>query len=146
MSGLGRIAQRVLPGWIDPVPSESERRGLAAALTRYRILANVVGVGLLVLVLVGVPLQLAANAPAVVKVVGPLHGFVYIVYLFAAFDMARRARFTFAQMVMMLCAGLLPGLAFVIERKVTARVRLALAVPVAEGDSDVVPKDFGSVN
>ena len=50
-------------------------------LVRYRAMAYVVGVGLLVLVLVGVPLQYAAGKPAVVQVVGPIHGFLYIVYL-----------------------------------------------------------------
>ena len=63
-----------------------------ATLARYRAMAYVVGVGLLVLVLVGVPLQYAAGKPAVVQVVGPIHGFLYIVYLFSVADLVRRFR------------------------------------------------------
>ncbi len=95
--------------------------GIAGALFRYRVMAYIVGVGLIVLVFVGIPLQIAGH-PLVVQVVGPFHGFLYILYLVFALDLARRARFTVLQMAAMIGAGLLPGLAFVIEHKVTARV------------------------
>jgi integral membrane protein len=89
------------------------------ALVRYRVMAYAVGVGLLVLTLVGVPLQYAAGRPGVVAVVGPIHGFLYIVYLLAAFDLARRARLSLLQVVAMVAAGLLPFLAFFVEHRVT---------------------------
>jgi integral membrane protein len=127
VSSFERATARLLPGWVATDDPASALRGIEASLTRYRILAYIVGIGLAVLVFIGIPLQVAAHSPGVVKVVGPLHGFIYIIYLFAAFDMARRARFTMPQMLMMLCAGLLPILAFVIERKVTARVRAEVA-------------------
>ena len=93
-----------------------------AALLRYRIMAWVVGVGLAVLVFVGIPLQIAGH-PSVVQVVGPIHGIFYIVYLVAALDLARRARFSVLDMLLMVGAGLLPILAFVMERRITASVR-----------------------
>ena len=93
------------------------------ALTRYRVMAYLVGTGLLVLVLIGVPLQYAANKPQVVAIVGPIHGFLYIVYLATAYDLARRARFTLLQLAAMVGAGLVPGLAFVLEHRVVRRVR-----------------------
>ncbi len=98
-------------------------RTLEGALARYRVMAAVVGCGLLVLVLVGMPLQFAAGLPQVVQIVGPLHGFLYIIYLVAALDLARRARFSLVEMLAMVGAGLVPFLAFVIERRITRRVR-----------------------
>ena len=95
---------------------------MTAALQRYRIMAYLVGTGLLILCLIGIPLQYAAGHPGVVKVVGPIHGFLYIVYLAAAFDLARRARFGLWQLVAMIAAGFLPFLAFVVERRVVRRV------------------------
>lgn len=95
---------------------------LAAALKRYQVMAFTVGVWLLILVFVGIPLQVAGYSQ-VVATVGPVHGFLYIVYLLVALDLSRRARFTFAQMMAMVGAGLCPFLAFVIERKITRRVR-----------------------
>lgn len=100
-----------------------DRATLEGALVRYRVMATVVGVGLLVLVFIGMPLQFGAGLPMVVKIVGPLHGFLYIIYLVAALDLARRARFSFLEMLAMVGAGLLPFLAFIIERRITRRVR-----------------------
>ncbi len=97
------------------------------ALARYKIMAYVVGVGLLILTFVGVPLQFGASLPQVSAIVGPIHGIFYIVYLMAALDLALRARFTLPQLLAMVGAGFLPFLAFVIERRVARRVESGLA-------------------
>jgi integral membrane protein len=105
-----------------------------SALTRYRVIAYVVGVLLLVLTLVGVPLQIAGDR-SVVAVVGPVHGFAYMVYLAIAFDLAVRARWRLPYTVLVLLAGTVPFLSFVAERKVTHRVRAALADPAPVGSA-----------
>jgi integral membrane protein len=105
-------------------------RGIRGALLRYRYMAYIVGTGLVILVLVGMPLQYGAHYKGVVEIVGPIHGFLYIVYLAAALDMARRCRFTLLQMLFMIGAGLVPFLAFIIERSVTARVEARFAQEV----------------
>ena len=95
---------------------------MSGALLRYRVMAYIVGVGLLILVLVGVPLKYAAGYRGVVAVVGPIHGILYIVYMAAAYDLARRGRWTLRQMAAVVGAGFVPFLAFVVERQVTRRV------------------------
>lgn len=130
MTALRRAGAKLLPGWVGtgggPAPTAS-LQGIESALRRYRALAWTVGVGLLVLVAVGMPLQYLGGSSTVVEIVGPLHGVAYMIYLVAAFDLARRSRFTVPQMVLMLCAGFLPVLAFVIERRVSRRVESAMA-------------------
>jgi integral membrane protein len=96
---------------------------LRGVLTRYRVMSYVVGVMLLILVLVAVPLRYAAGVPEVSKVVSPIHGFLYIVYLVAAFDLALKARWTAKGTVLLLLAGVVPFLSFWAERRVSARVR-----------------------
>jgi integral membrane protein len=96
---------------------------MAGALLRYRIMAYLIGVGLFLLVFVGVPLDKGFGHPGLDKYVGAIHGILYIVYLVAALDLARRARFSVLDMLMMVGAGLLPILAFVIERRITKAVR-----------------------
>lgn len=93
-----------------------------AALLRYRVIAYVVGVGLVVLVLIGVPLKYAAQQEAVVKVVGPLHGILFIVYLLATADLARRCRWTLVRTGLVMLAGTVPFMSFVAERDVTRRI------------------------
>lgn len=142
MSGLARAAARLAPGWVDsPAGGASALRGVEQALWRYRVLAWIVGTGLLILVVIGVPLQYAASSPGVVSIVGPLHGVVYMVYLVAAFDLARRSRFSVPQLLLMLCAGFLPVLAFVIERNVSRRVESALVA--ARAGTPAARRDTG---
>ena len=100
--------------------------GLSGAVLRYRVMAYIVGIGLLILVFVGVPLQYGAGIPQVAEIVGPIHGFLYIVYLLTAVDLARRARFTLLQLAAMIGAGFLPFLAFVIEHRVMQRLAATL--------------------
>jgi integral membrane protein len=93
-----------------------------SALARYRVMAYIVGVGLLVLVLVGVPLQYGAGLPQVAEIVGPIHGVMYIVYLAAAVDLTRRANLRTRQLASIVLAGFLPFFAFFVERRITASV------------------------
>jgi integral membrane protein len=101
-------------------------------------MAYVVGVGLLVLVVVGIPLQYGAGKPAVVQLVGPVHGFLYIVYLLAVADLARRFRLSLGQVIALVAAGFVPLLAFVVERLTTRRIekggefRAPRAVPAGD--------------
>ena len=96
--------------------------GIEGSLVRYRVMAYIVGTGLIILCCVGIPLQYAAHNTSVVKVLGPLHGFAYLVYLAAAFDLWRRERWSLVRMVAMVAAGFVPGVAFLVERHMTKRI------------------------
>lgn len=102
-------------------------KGLRTALAIYRVLAYIVGVGLFALVFIGMPLQFFAHDLLVVEIVGPVHGIFYIIYLVAALNLAFRARFSFLQLIGIVASGLLPILAFVMERNVTHRVEGLIA-------------------
>ena len=91
-----------------------------AAVLRYRVMAYVTGVVLVILCFVGIPLQIAGY-PAVANDVGVVHGILYIIYLVAAWLLARRLRLTAGPTLVMLLAGTIPILTFVVERWVTRR-------------------------
>ncbi len=100
-----------------------------SALVRYRIAAWVVGVGLLVLVLVGVPLQYLGHDDTVVAIVGPLHGFLYMAYLVLVADLAYKLRWHPVRILLIAAAGTIPFLSFVAERRVTRMVHAESATP-----------------
>jgi integral membrane protein len=89
------------------------------ALIRYRIIAWIVGVVLIVLVLVGMPLKYLGDNDTVVAAVGPAHGFLFMLYLVATFDLGRRAKWPLSRMLLVMLAGTIPFLSFWAERKVT---------------------------
>ncbi|MCP2257724.1 integral membrane protein [Streptoalloteichus tenebrarius] len=93
------------------------------ALTRFRIAAYVVGVGLLALVLVAMPLKYFADQPLMVQVVGPVHGFLYAVYLLVTFDLAVRSKWPVPRTLGVLVAGTIPFVSFVVERMVVRQTR-----------------------
>lgn len=103
--------------------TERPSREVVAAMKRYRVAAWIVGVGLLVLVLVGMPLKYAAGDPTVVAVVGPLHGFLYLGYLALTADLTYRARWPVGRAVLIALAGTIPFVSFVAERWVTRPLR-----------------------
>ena len=92
---------------------------MQGALIRYRIIAWIVGVVLLVLVGVGMPLKYLGGNDTVVATVGPAHGFLFMVYLVATFDLGRRVGWPLARMLLVMLAGTIPFLSFWAERKVS---------------------------
>jgi integral membrane protein len=98
-------------------------RGVEGSLNRYRILANIVGVGLATLVFIGMPLQFIAHNKSVVEIVGPIHGFFYIAYLASGFDLINKTKWKIWQMIPVVLAGLVPILAFIVEHLTTKKVK-----------------------
>ncbi len=111
---------------------------LGLTVRGYRVMAYVTGVVLIVLCFVGIPLQVFAHNLVVVKYVGTAHGFLYIVYVLVAFAMTRLVRMKLASpgTVIVLLAGTIPVLTFVVERWVTRRyITPALAAQAARGQA-----------
>ena len=94
---------------------------MKAAVLRYRVMAYVTGVVLIILCFVGIPLQIAGY-PAVANDVGVVHGILYIIYLVCAWQLARRLRLAAKPTVIMLLAGTVPVMTFIVERWVTRRL------------------------
>lgn len=101
---------------------------MRAALLRYRIMAYVVGCLLVVLVCVGLPLKYGPwhNDTVVLWTAIP-HGWLYMILLITAFDLGRRARWTWTRLILIALAGTVPFLSFVAERSATKDVRAKLA-------------------
>ena len=108
-------------------------RALHGAVLRYRIMAFVVGTALLVLTAIvicqyGFGLKSQMKTPE--KIVAPLHGYLYLLYLVVAADLARRARWHLGRIVLVVCSGFVPFLAFIVEHRVYQQM---LAEWAAEG-------------
>ena len=100
----------------------------------YRVMAYVTGTMLIILCFVGIPLQVFAHSDGLEKVVGTAHGVLYMIYLVVAFTMTRLVRMKAASpgTLIVLLAGTIPVLTFVVERWVTHRyIDPALATPAS---------------
>ena len=90
------------------------------ALMRFRVMAWVTGVMLLVLVFVAMPMKYFGDDESLVSVVGVAHGWLYLVYLLTALTLAYQARWRPLRAILVLLAGTVPFASFVAERKVVA--------------------------
>ena len=101
-------------------------------LTAYRVMASIVGVLLVVLILVGVPLKYLAgdgtglqeSGEWITSNLGVAHGWLYMIFLLAAFLLARREAWEPSFTVVTLLCGTVPVLSFWAEHRATKRVRL----------------------
>jgi integral membrane protein len=104
-------------------PARDSEQAIAAALQRYRVMANVVGVLLILLVVIAVPLKYLADIPEPVTVLGTAHGWLYALFFLSAIDLALRAKWSLKGAVVAIVCGTIPFLSFVAERTVTRKMR-----------------------
>ncbi|WP_313022085.1 DUF3817 domain-containing protein [Mobilicoccus sp.] len=106
----------------------------AKALTPFKIMAFVVGVGLLVLVAE----MWMAYGMGMSKEENPLgwwpgpHGFIYMIYLAATANLGFAARWSLPKMVGVMLAGCVPFLSFYVERRVAKQVEAHLGAAGGE--------------
>jgi integral membrane protein len=106
------------------VPARDSEQAVAAALQRYRVMANVVGVLLIALVVVAVPLKYWADMPTPVTILGTAHGWLYALFFLSAVDLAVRAKWSIRGAVLTILAGTVPFLSFYAERTATRKTRV----------------------
>jgi len=89
---------------------------MRAAALRYRVMAYITGVLIIVVCFVGIPLQVAANNTFIVNQIGTVHGFLYIVYIIVAYILAQKLKMKLWPTILLLLAGTIPILTFFVER------------------------------
>jgi len=89
-------------------------------LQRYRIMAGIVSVLLIVLVFIGVPLKYAGHHPGVAKYVGLVHGMLfYPLFLITALDLGWRVKMPITRLFWTMVLGTVPIASIWSERETT---------------------------
>ena len=97
---------------------------LAGSLLRYRVLAWVTGAFLLLLTVeIVVKYGLLSGEPFLGTWIAIVHGWIYVVYLVTVLDLWSKLRWGLGRLVVLVLAGVVPGLSFVAERRVTRDAR-----------------------
>lgn len=93
---------------------------VAAALGRFKVMAVVVGLGLLLLTL-EVVLHYGFDNDSLAWW-SPIHGVLYMLYLIATADLGMKDRWPLSRMLGVMLAGVVPFFSFFMERRVARRV------------------------
>ncbi|MEV0370055.1 DUF3817 domain-containing protein [Streptomyces sp. NPDC050636] len=96
-------------------------------LTRYRVMAYVTAVMLLILCACMVAKYGFDTGKDLTLVVSQVHGVLYIIYLIFAFDLGSKAKWKFGKLLWVLVSGTIPTAAFFVERKVVSEIEPLVA-------------------
>lgn len=107
-----------------------------AAVLRYRVMAFITGVLIIIVVFAGIPLQIWAHNTVITGPVATVHGFLYIVYIVVAYMLASKLRMKPKPTVILLLAGTIPVMTFIVERWMT---REYINPALAEQSSTAAP-------
>ena len=107
-------------------PTAESVRG---ALLRYRVMAFVVGVTLLVFC-VAIVRKYVFDAGDD-QLIAQVHGFLFMIYALFGLDLGFRMRWSVGRLVLMIVSGMVPFLSFYAEHKVTGWVRAELGEPAS---------------
>ncbi len=96
---------------------------LNTGVGRLRLIGYLEGISLLVLLFVAVPLKYFGHSPGLVKSIGPVHGGLFLLYLFNALSVGIAQQWPFKTITWkVLIACIIPFGTFYIDHKILSRV------------------------
>ena len=109
---------------------------MRTAVLRYRVMAYITGVLIIIVVFAGIPLQIWGHNTFIVNDIGTVHGFLYMVYIVFAYLLSRKLQMRPQPTVLLLLAGTVPVMTFVVERWMMRRyITPALSAPAPAAES-----------
>ncbi len=113
-----------------------------AAVLRYRVMAYITGVLIIVVCFIGIPMQVAAHNAFIVNDIGTIHGILYIIYVIFAYLLSQKLGMPTKswQTVLLLLAGTVPIMTFFVERWM---MRTYIAPALAAADAPAARHPVG---
>jgi len=83
----------------------------------FQLIGRLEGASLLALLLLAMPLKYYAHWPAGVKIIGPLHGILFLIYCAAILVVATNEEWSLKKQIAAFLAAVLPCGTFIFEKK-----------------------------
>lgn len=87
------------------------------AVKRFRLIANIEGWSYIILLLVAMPLKYLADLPIAVRIVGMLHGLLFVGFCISLLEMLIRFRWSIIKIVLVFLSSLVPLGTFIMDRQ-----------------------------
>jgi integral membrane protein len=89
---------------------------------RLRLIGYIEGISLLILIFIAVPLKYRAGDPSLTKLMGPIHGALFILFIFNTLSVAIEQKWKFKETTWkVLLACFIPFGTFYIDRKILSK-------------------------
>jgi integral membrane protein len=102
-------------------------------ITLFRIVALAEGISFLVLLGIAMPLKYMADSPGAVRIVGSIHGGLFVLYLITIFFAARYGKWSIVRIIEAIVASIIPLGPFFLERNLQ-RESAAIDTQTNQGD------------
>ena len=100
------------------------KKFFSTTIGRLRLIAFLEGVSLLLLVFIAVPLKYFWNNPALVKSIGPVHGVLFLLFVFNALSVGVQYKWQFSRITWkVLVACMIPFGTFYIDYKILRKMQ-----------------------
>ena len=90
---------------------------LKTSIGRLRLIGMIEGLSLILLMFIAMPLKYIWGDPSMVKVVGQVHGLLWVVFCFVLYDTKSSEEWTFKQALIPFIASIIPFGPFIVDRK-----------------------------
>lgn len=91
---------------------------LKSKIGRLRLLSVIEGISLILLVFIGMPFKYLLASPMLVKVLGPIHGVLFLLLIFMTISAAVEYAWKFKRTAAILIASVVPFGCFYVETKI----------------------------
>ena len=91
---------------------------LSSALGRFRIISAIEGLSYLLLMFIAMPIKYIGENPYPVKVLGMIHGVLFIIFMISLFEAKIKQKWDTGFMFQLFVLSLIPFGVFIIEKKV----------------------------
>jgi integral membrane protein len=89
-----------------------------SALSTLRVIGNIEGISYLILLGIAMPLKYLAGMPMAVRIIGSMHGILFVAFCWALIRVWIDRRWSFGRVTMAFISSLLPFGTFVLDRKI----------------------------
>jgi integral membrane protein len=103
------------------------------ALRRLRVVALLEGASFLVLLFIAMPLKYLAGLPLAVRIVGSVHGLLFVIFVAALIHVSITREWPFRRSLIAFVSSIVPFGTFVFDRSL--RQEIAVATPAASGSA-----------
>jgi integral membrane protein len=93
------------------------------AVKRFRLIANIEGWSYIILLVVAMPLKYFADLPIAVRIVGMLHGVLFVGFCISLLEMLIRFRWSIIKIILVFLSSLVPLGTFIMDRQLFGKSR-----------------------
>ncbi len=94
----------------------------ASSINRLRITGVLEGISLLILICIGLPLKYIMKISGVIKFIGPIHGAIFLLFIFLSIGVASEYNWKRKMLFKILLASFIPFGTFYINKKILSKI------------------------